>query len=261
METFEQIALRESAATDLEFVGDFLPIRERIFINWGLRLETIRVKNGFNLDLGVEVFRSFLPPIDFEYLPAVGFMPLVEENINIYGNHSKFDLQIQVQGVEKHGTIAPGPMAELIYADIVEAIQGPVWSLGFDSGGIFKATVGKYIIGQTSKATGYIAGVSVTSGAWADQDAAGTLTLRRVTGDFIDDEPLDIGSNDDVATVDGAASARSALKTPGGPLIDAIDVLSAKPEFPTQGQLSTGVNIVFGVEYKRVAGNPYSQTN
>ena len=44
-------------------------------------------------------------------------------------------------------------------------------------------------------------------------------------------------------------------------LDEAIDTVSAQPQFPNQDQLSTGITVVFGLKYKRVAGNPYSQTN
>jgi hypothetical protein len=228
---------------------------------FGEKLETALIENGYNLDLGAEVMRAFLPPIDFGILPAVGYMPLLEENTNLHGYHAKLDLQIQVQGIATTGTIRPGPMTEIIYADLIESILGNAWTLGFDSGGTFKATVGATITGQTSAAVGYIAGVSLSSGAWADGDAAGTFNLRRVSGDFIDDEKLDIGSNDNFATVNGVLAGQNAITTTTGSLAESIDILAAQPQFPNQDQLSTGIEIVFGVNYKRVAGNPYSQTN
>lgn len=238
-----------------------LTIRQQIFAAWQAKLQTALVDNGYNLDLGAEVLFGFLPPIDWDQLPAIGFLPLVEENTALHGYHSKFNLQIQVQGIAETGTIKPGDLAELIYTDIVEAILGTVWTLGFDSGGTYKAAVGATITGATSGATGYIAGVSLSSGAWADGDAAGTLTLRRVEGEFIDDEEIDIGSNDDVATVDGTLSGENALTTTTGGLADAIDIIAAQPQYPDQNQLAAGMNVVFEVTYKRVAGNPYSQTN
>ena len=236
-------------------------IREQILTKFGEKLATALIENGYNLDLGAEVMRAFLPPIDFEYLPAVGYMPLLEENINLHSNRSKFDMRVQVQGVAKFGTIRAGVMSELIYADIDEAIKGNAWTLGFDSGGPFKATVGATITGQTSAAVGYIAGVSLSSGAWAGEDAAGTFNLRRVSGEFIDDELLDIGSNANVGTGDGVLAGQNAITTTTGGLAESIDILAAQPQFPNQNQSSTGIEIIFGVNYKRIAGNPYSQTN
>lgn len=261
MEIIQNIAVSEFPGADLEFIGPTKTIREQLFDFFGTKLATMLKANGYNLDLGTEVFRSFLPTIDFGILPAVGFMPRAEESINLYGNHQKFDLVLDVQGIEKVGTIQAPQMVELIYADIIEAILGNTWTLNFDSGGTFKATVGKYISGQLSKATGYICGVSLLSGTWAAGSAAGTLTLRRVKGDFINNENFNIGSNADVATIDGVASASNAPLTTTGGLAEAIYLTSAEGQYPTADQQSAGINISFGINYKRVAGNPYSQTN
>jgi hypothetical protein len=236
-------------------------IRDQIFSNFQAKLQTMRTANGYNLELGDEVYFAFLPPVDFEILPAIGFLPTIEEATNLHGYHQKFDMQVQVQAVAKVGTIKAGTMAEMIYADIIEAVSGNVWTLGFDSGGPFKATIGATITGADSGATGYICGVSLDSGAWADEDAAGALELRRVEGEFNDDEKIDIESNDDVATVDGVQSAQGALETTTGNLADAIDILSARPQYPNAEQQSAGVEVVFSINYKRVTGNPYSQTN
>lgn len=236
-------------------------IREQIFDAFHAKLQTMLKVNGYNLDLGAEVFRAFLPPIDFEIMPSVGFIPLAETAQNLHGYHQNFDLQVQVQGIEKVGTIQAPQMVELLYADIVEAILGNAWTLGFDSGGTFKATVGATITGETSAAVGYIAGVSLSSGAWADGNAAGTFSLRRVAGDFINNEQINIGSNDDVATADGVLSGQNAIKTTTGSLVEEINVISAQGQYPNQDQLSAGISVVFGIKYKRVTGNPYSQTN
>jgi hypothetical protein len=262
MQVVQNIAVTENETVDIDGrVGEVDTIRERILTAFGEKLETALVENGYKLDLGDEVMRSFLPPIDFQYLPSVGYMPLLEENTALHGYHSNFDMQIQVQGVAEYGTIKPGQMAELIYADIVEAILGNTWTLGFDRGGPFKAVVGATITGATSGAIGYIAGVSLSSGAWDDEDAAGVLNLRRVDGDFINNEEIKIGSEIDVAMVDGVQAGINAVASTTGGLVDSIGILSAQPEFPNQDQKSTGVNVVFGINYKRVAGNPYSQTN
>lgn len=236
-------------------------IREQIFENFGAKLQTALIENGYNIDLGAEVLRGFLPPINFEYCPAVGFLSLVEENTNLYNYKSNYSLQIQVQGIAPFGTIPPAQKVELIYADLIECILGHTWTLKFDSGGPYKAVVGATITGQSSGASGYISGVSLSSGDWTDEDAAGTFSLRRVKDDFINNEKLDIGSEDDVATVDGVLSNISALTSTLNDIADSIDIINAEPQFPNQGDKAVGMNIVFQINYKRIAGNPYSQTN
>lgn len=236
-------------------------IREQIFQNIGQKLSTALVENGYNLNLGVDVLVGFLPPLDSSLLPAVGFHPTVEESFDMHGYHQKFNMQLLFQGIAEIGTLLADTVCEQIYADIVEAVLGNSWTLGFDSGGPYKPAVGMTVEGETGGATGYIAGVSVSSGAWADEDAAGTFTMRRVKGDFQNNEQLNIGSNDDVATADGVAVGQNAVLTTTGGLADSIKVLSAQPQYPNQNQLAAGFQVVFGIEYKRVTGNPYSQTN
>jgi len=234
-------------------------IREKIFDSIESKLQTILISNGYNLDMGKEAFRSFLPPLDYSVLPAVGFLPLFEESISLHGERQKANVQIQIQGVAKFGTVLPGQMAELIFADILENVLGTQWTIGFDSGGPFRAVVGATIIGETSAATGYICGVDVSGGTWSGEDAAGNFSLRRVSGEFLDDEQINIDENDDVCNIDGVLSGQGPVKTLTNSLADSIEFVSAVPQFPNQDQNSVGMTVVFNCKYGRIAGNPYSQ--
>lgn len=66
-------------------------------------------------------------------------------------------------------------------------------------------TNGDTITGGTSAATGILLKVTVTSGSWAGNDAAGELVLTNVSGTFQDNETLSVGATT-IATSNGTAS-------------------------------------------------------
>jgi hypothetical protein len=76
------------------------------------------------------------------------------------------------------------------------------WPMEFTSGGTDVPKVGDIVVGATSSHTGEIAKITVSSGAWVDGDAAGTLWLRKVTGEFqAEDLDIDARSITNFATI------------------------------------------------------------
>lgn len=77
-------------------------------------------------------------------------------------------------------------------------------SLGYDAG------TAEWILGETVTAatggTGVVAGWSITSGAFADSDAAGTLILEDQSGTMANDDAL-TGSISGAATQNGSVAA------------------------------------------------------
>lgn len=67
-------------------------------------------------------------------------------------------------------------------------------------------TNGDTITGGTSSATGILLKVTVSSGSWAGNDAAGELVLTEISGTFQDNETLSVGATT-IATTDGTATA------------------------------------------------------
>jgi len=234
------------------------PIREQILTAIHSKLANIQTVNGYNTDMGKEAFRSFLPPLDIDILPCVGFMPGTEENLTEKGLERS--LPIEIQGISEFGTLKTYEVAELLYADIVECVLGVQWSLGFDSGGTYQITIGSTITGADSGAEAYVCGIEIDSGAWADSDAAGILTLRRKNDyDFEDDEQIDIESESDVANVDGLQSGQSAIVSTTNSLANTLMLLTDGMQYPAEGQSTVGVNVRFGVTYRTINGNPYLQ--
>ena len=70
------------------------------------------------------------------------------------------------------------------------------WVLNFDTGGPVEITDDMRFLGQTSGATGVVLAVSLTSGTWAGNDAAGTVILYKVSGTFQDNEVISITGDD-----------------------------------------------------------------
>lgn len=77
--------------------------------------------------------------------------------------------------------------------------------VAFTSGGTTAITEGDTITGATSGASATVERIALTSGAWADGDAAGWLVLSGVLGTFVA-ENLDVGASSDLATIAGAPS-------------------------------------------------------
>ena len=85
--------------------------------------------------------------------------------------------------------------------------------VAFTSGGTTEPTEGQTITGATSAATAILGRIIVTSGTWADGDAAGRLIIRAQTGTF-QSENLNIGASLNVMTVGGDSAAITL--SPGG---------------------------------------------
>ena len=96
-------------------------------------------------------------------------------------------------------------------AVVRDAIIDPnylAWPMEFTGGGTDVPAVGDTVVGATSSDTAEICKITVSSGSWAGGDAAGTLWLRNVSGEF-QAENLDI----DARSISNFASIAAALDT------------------------------------------------
>lgn len=80
--------------------------------------------------------------------------------------------------------------------------------IAFTSGGVFEVSEEDEIEGEIGGATATVKRIILTSGAWADGDAAGRLILYDQTGDF-QAETIKVGANLNVATIGGNSTAHS----------------------------------------------------
>jgi len=232
-------------------------IREQIILAVISKLADIRTSAGYQTDCGANVqrVRKMFDPDD---LPAISVWPKPEESENKYG--AQFNtMPMQVEALVKHGTTNPSVISEKLLPDLIECILGVEWTVSFTSGGVYEIEVGDTITGGTSSATGYVSGVTLASGAWADGDAAGTLTIRRLSGTF-QAENLNVGAETNVATIAAAPSGTGPITTTTGDLAEKITYESGgTSEYPDAGEQVTGVQAVFNIQYRTVAGNPYAQ--
>ena len=170
-------------------------------------------------------------------------------------------MEITVSGFRTFGAAEePVLISEQIVADLIEAFVGTEWTITF-TGGSEEIAVGDTITGETSGATGYVADVDITSGAWATDDAAGTLTIRRASGDidggFQTGEAITEAGGSSAIT---AISGRHAGTIVTGGLARSITYQSGGAEdYPEGGQTVAGSAATFDVVYRTKAGNPYAQ--
>jgi hypothetical protein len=129
-----------------------------------------------------------------------------------------------------------------------------------DSGGTYEPQVGDTVEGETDGATAIIEAVTLNSGTWAGGDADATLTLRRLSGTFINNETLEINGNANSATVDGTVSGQTAVETTTADLAESIDYVSGgTEEYPVNQEDVVGAGLVLNIGYKTQTGDPYTQ--
>lgn len=232
-------------------------IREQIIQAIMDRLEIIRTANAYQTESGatVERARKKLDPSD---LPALVVWPKAEARVGQYAT-GMFVMPVQIDAMAAHGSVNPSVVSEQLLADLIEAMAGPAYSRTFTSGGTYEIEAGDTITGATSKSTALVQSVTLSTGTWAGGDAAGTLTLRRVTGTFAA-ENLNVGSQTNVATIAGDL-------TPSDPIDLTTDGLAEQIEYagggidsyPDESDQVVGVVTNWNIKYRTNNGDPYHQ--
>jgi len=231
-------------------------IREQIIQAVISKLAIVRTANGYNTEAGANVQRV-LKMLDPAELPGVVVWPRTETMQYDYGAGLHV-MPLQVEGLKLHADVNPSVVAELLLGDLIEAMVGIVWTLSFTSGGTYEIEVGDTIEGATGGAA-YVAGVSVATGSWAGGDAAGTLTLRRVTGTF-QAENLDVGTDLNVATIAGEPTGTDPVDGTTGGLAESIEYAGGGiDEYPEGADQATGVVTNWNIKYRTLSGDPYHQ--
>jgi len=231
-------------------------IREQIISAITTRAEIIRTANGFNTDAGSNAIRA-RKNLDPSELPAVVIFPQREEvESRKFGVESKA-MPIRIEAHAVFGSTDPSVISEQLLGDLIEAFTGVDYSLPF-TGGTTALVTGETVTGGTSGATGYIVSVTVTSGTLASCDAAGILTIRRLTGTF-SAETLKISGTTSASTT-GIISGQSAITLSTAGLAESIEYASGgADDYPEAGDTIVGVSAIFNVKYKNKSGNPYNQ--
>ena len=230
-------------------------IREQIILAILARVTEIKTTAGYNTNCGDTVLRA-IKLIDPDSLPSITVWPQVEEFEKIY-NKNVCTMPIKIEGVLAYGLNDYSVMAEAMLGDIIENIQGTEWILPYTTGST-EIEVGDTITGATSAATAYVCGITLGTGTWLGGDAAGNLTLRRLSGTF-SAENLKIDGNV-VAATTGTKTATSSIANTTGGLAQSITYVSGGTEdYPDLNDISVSVALTFNIKYITIAGNPYAQ--
>jgi len=131
---------------------------------------------------------------------VIGFTQICTDSVlNLVELYNEIGVEIGVKNWVKYGTwdydTYPGvghPFAD--YWGIWVNTDCGEWDLSFDNG-TSEFTEGATLTGQTSGATGVIKWFTKDSGDWAAGTAAGTLTLKEVSGTFLDNEIIEDSTN------------------------------------------------------------------
>ena len=114
------------------------------------------------------------------------------------------------------GTLGDELDCEFVYAAQFSWIVGQQSSIydqiTFTDGGVSVPRIGDKVTGNTSGETAFIVAISaLSSGAWADGDAAGTITYKSASGTFTNSETVTISRGGGNVTLNGFAHAASDL--------------------------------------------------
>ena len=230
-----------------------MTIREQIIVAVISKVAKVKKVNGYNTDCGSTVLRAgkLVAP---DNLPLISIWPQPEESVREYGK-MVCSMPLQIEGLIAYGNENPSVMAEAMLGDIIENILGIDWTLPFTTGST-EIKVCDEVTGAS--ATGYVCGVEVTSGTWAGGDAAGNLSIRRLSGTF-QAENLKV-SGAVVAATTGSITAESAIKTTTDELAESIEYVGGgTDDYPEDGGIAVGLSAVFNFSYQINIGDPYNQ--
>jgi hypothetical protein len=235
-------------------------IRERIIQAISAKLGDIRTANGYNTDIGANVYRAAMT-VPKASLPAISVIPGIEESAKNYAGQVS-TMPVRILGLAEHDTSTnPSVLVEQMLGDLITCLLGIEYLVSF-TGGNQEPTVGSLIIGQTSLATGQIIQVTVTSGSWAGGDAAGALRLRNQSGNFQAGENLDAVGFDDFAVAVSDSVAITPKENAGNNLVDEIAYVGGgTDDYPESIDITTTCTAVFHVRYHADLGNPYEQSS
>ena len=232
-------------------------IKEQIIQAIVSKLSDIRTTKGYSTNMGANV-GTVDAQIDPDDAPAIMVWIDPTETQNEHGN-TVHPMPVRFEGFTVFGTSNASTIANQMEADIIECIAGSSWTIPFTSGGTYEPSAGDTLTGATSTATAYIETVTLSSGAWADGDAAGTFTIRRKVGSF-SAENFNIGANLNVASTTGVVTYSDAISTTTGGLAEEIQYQGGGVTvWPEAGDLIVGCQHTFNIKFKHIIGDPYHQ--
>jgi|GEM_PF-1188995 len=234
-------------------------IREQIISALETRMDDIRRVRGYNTDAGKTVFRAQVN-VSPDDMPCVVIFPGTEAVERASYKEQTHTMEVNLQALDAFGDDNPSEVAELLLGDLIECATARKWDIDFNSGGTEEVELGETITGATSGATGVVDAIDLDSGSWSGGNAAGTFTLRRVSGTFQNAENLNISEQNNVATTTSTASKETPETGATGGLAQDIRYIRGGTEtYPSGEETHVGTSVTLEVAYKTVPGNPYVQ--
>jgi hypothetical protein len=230
-------------------------IRKQIIANIQTYVASIRKNAAYETEIGQNVYLAKKSQI---VVPAIIIWPLSDEVTREYGidNHV---MELRLDGLDSFGSDVPSDVSEAMFGDLIEILTGRKYTLPFTSGGTNRPEVGDLITGATSSATAILESWEIATGAWADGNAAGDFTIRRLDGDF-EAENLNIGDHSNLATTNGSKTTIEPVTLATDDLCDdIIFTTGGADQYPEQGSETVGATATFNILFKTQTGNPYQQ--
>ena len=229
-------------------------IREQLIQTIATKLSEIKILNGYQTDLGKKYTRRGQVSYNEEEQPSIGIFPGEETAEKIYsGRENIMPVTIMGNKLFAPTTENSSTVAEKLLADIISCILGPTFTIAFTNGKN-QISQGDQITGATFTTTAYILNVTVSSGAWATNNAAGTILVRDVQGEFLSSENIKVGG-----IVAATLSGSQSIQTQYGGLANKIEYVSGGPaNYPDAGETLISVKVVFNFHYLTSHNNPYT---
>lgn len=228
-------------------------IREQIISTLKTELEKLRITNGYYTDVGQRVIRGRYD-ISADEIPAIVLLPGTE-SAEREGFHTTISLPVSLEAFIYFGTHNAGIEGNKVLGDLLVNMTGVRLALAFSNGSRQPAP-GQTISGASSSATGVLESITVSSGAWATGDAAGTFSIRLPYGEFTS-ETLKNEGNETIAQTPGTITLIPRLAN----LVNDIEYQSGGVEiFPDPGENIVKTTAEFIIHYVTLTGNPYKQT-
>lgn len=230
-------------------------IREQIISAVLTAAAGITTAAGYNVGMGNKVFRS-TKLVEEDEMPAVVVWPQAETGERKVAGVVQHAMTLKLEGLALYGSLDINEVAESMLGDLIEFMTAPTFTMAYTSGSA-EIEVGDTITGATSGKTAYVTGVALSSGTWAGGDAAGSLTLRRKSGDFTA-ENLNVGASLNVATTTGTVTVVTAItRVTGGLARDIAYTGGGTYDAVDESETSAGVYAEFDIVYETAVGNPY----
>lgn len=230
-----------------------LTIREQIISKLKTELEKILSTNGYYTDIGQHAIRGRYD-ISADEIPAVVLLPGTE-SAEREGFHTTISLPVSLEAFVHFGTHNADIEGNKVLGDLLVNMASVRLTLVFNTGSK-QPVLGQTISGASSLATGVLESITVTSGAWATGDAAGTFSIRLPYGEFTS-EALENEGGETIAQTTGAITLIPRLSN----LVNDIEYQSGGVEIlPDPGENIVKTTAEFIIHYVTLTGNPYKQT-